>query len=73
MEFIYECDDVFPVDFCNRVIDKFEKRNDEWKILKRQGVHDWVRFEPATDKGWREGPGPAPGRGDRSDPAYKRD
>ena len=24
MEFIYECDDVFPVDFCNRVIDKFE-------------------------------------------------
>ena len=25
MEFIYECDDVFPVDFCNRVIDKFEK------------------------------------------------
>ena len=27
MEFIYECDDVFPVDFCNRVIDKFEKSN----------------------------------------------
>jgi hypothetical protein len=25
MEFIYECDDVLPVDFCNRVIDKFEK------------------------------------------------
>ena len=56
-----------------RYIDKLEKRNGEWKILKRQGVHDWVRFEPATDKGWREGPGPAPGRGDRSDPAYERD
>jgi hypothetical protein len=27
MEFIYECDDVFSVDFCNRVIDKFEKSN----------------------------------------------
>ena len=27
MEFIYECEDVFPVDFCNRVIDKFEKSN----------------------------------------------
>jgi len=27
MEFVYECDDVFPVDFCNRVIDKFEKSN----------------------------------------------
>ena len=56
-----------------RYIDKLEKRNGEWKIIKRQGVHDWVRFEPASDKGWREGPGPAPGRGDRSDPAYERD
>ena len=27
MEFIYECDNVFPVDFCNRVIEKFEKSN----------------------------------------------
>ena len=25
MEFIYECEDAFPVSFCNRVIDKFEK------------------------------------------------
>ena len=25
MEFIYECEDVFPESFCNRVIDKFEK------------------------------------------------
>ena len=33
MEFIYECDDVFPVDFCNRVIDKFEKSD-----LKRNGT-----------------------------------
>jgi hypothetical protein len=35
MEFIYECDDVFPVDFCNRVIDKFEKSD-----LKFKGVSD---------------------------------
>ena len=35
MEFIYECDDVFPLDFCNRVIDKFEKSN-----LKFKGVSD---------------------------------
>ena len=27
MEFIYECEDVFPVSFCNRVIEKFEKSN----------------------------------------------
>ena len=33
MEFIYECDDVFSVDFCNRVIDKFEK-----SPLKRTGT-----------------------------------
>jgi len=25
MEFIYECEDVFPISFCNRVIEKFEK------------------------------------------------
>ena len=56
-----------------RYIDKFEKREGEWRIVKRQGVHDWVRFEPATDKGWREGPGPTPGRGGRMDPAYERD
>jgi Rps23 Pro-64 3,4-dihydroxylase Tpa1-like proline 4-hydroxylase len=35
MEFIYECDDVLPVDFCNRVIDKFEKSD-----LKFKGVTD---------------------------------
>lgn len=35
MEFIYECDDVFPVDFCNRVIDKFER-----SPLKKSGITD---------------------------------
>jgi len=25
MEFIYECDDIFPIDFCNHIIEKFEK------------------------------------------------
>tara|TARA_Y100000389_G_scaffold17789_1_gene15542 strand:- start:176 stop:838 length:663 start_codon:yes stop_codon:yes gene_type:complete len=33
MELIYECDDVFPLDFCNRVIDKFEKSD-----LKNSGT-----------------------------------
>lgn len=33
MEFIYECDDVFPLDFCNRVIDKFEKSDLKFKGL----------------------------------------
>ena len=39
MELIYECDDVFPVDFCNRVIDKFEKSD-----LKFKGTTS-IRFD----------------------------
>jgi len=38
MEFIYECDDIFPVDFCNHVIKKFEKSN-----LKLKGTTDLGR------------------------------
>ena len=40
MEFIYECDDVFPVDFCNRVIDKFEKSNLKFKGITNTRVDD---------------------------------
>jgi len=40
MEFIYECDDVFPVDFCNRVIDKFEKSNLKFKGVVGLGIDD---------------------------------
>ena len=54
-----------------RYIDKFEKRDGEWKIVKRQGVHDWVRFEQASDKGVLGDVGPMPSRS-RSDPAYQR-
>ena len=35
MEFIYECDDVFSVDFCNHIIDKFER-----SPLKKRGITD---------------------------------
>jgi hypothetical protein len=35
MEFIYECEDFFPVDFCNRVIEKFEKSD-----LKFMGMNN---------------------------------
>ena len=31
MEFIYECEDTFPVSFCNRVIEKFEKSDLKFK------------------------------------------
>ena len=39
MEFIYECDDVFPVDFCNRVIDKFEKSDLKFKGMAGDTIH----------------------------------
>ena len=61
-------EDVF---ISGRYIDKFEKRDGEWKIIKRQGVHDWVRFEPASDKGVLGDVGPMPSRS-RSDPAYQK-
>lgn len=54
-----------------RYIDKLEKRDGEWKIIKRQGIHDWVRFEPACDKGELNEEGPK-GMRDRTDPAYLR-
>ena len=38
MEFIYECEDVFPVSFCNRVIEKFEKS--DLKHTGRTSVSD---------------------------------
>ena len=38
MEFIYECEDAFPVSFCNRVIEKFEKS--DLKITGRTSKRD---------------------------------
>jgi Rps23 Pro-64 3,4-dihydroxylase Tpa1-like proline 4-hydroxylase len=37
MEFIYECEDVFPVSFCNRVIEKFEKSDLKMKGRTNSG------------------------------------
>ena len=37
MEFIYECEDVFPVSFCNRVIEKFEKSDLKFKGRANSG------------------------------------
>ena len=46
MEFIYECDDVLPVDFCNHVINKFEKSN-----LKMNGrtAEGYEHIKKSTD------------------------
>ena len=37
MEFIYECEDAFPVSFCNRVIEKFEKSDLKFKGIAGSG------------------------------------
>ena len=37
MEFIYECEDTFPVSFCNRVIEKFEKSDLKFKGRANSG------------------------------------
>ena len=53
MEFIYECEDAFPVSFCNRVIEKFEKsdlkfmgRTDAGIIPKKKSTDLRIYDEP---------------------------
>jgi hypothetical protein len=40
---------------CGRYLDKFEKRDDEWRIAERLVVHDWFQEAPATGD-WGIGP-----------------
>ena len=56
-----------------RYIDRFERRTGEWKIARRVGLHDWQRFEGASDGGFFETNRRKRGVRDRSDPAYLRD
>ncbi len=34
---------------CGRYVDRYEKRNGEWRIAKRRELIDWARTDPATD------------------------
>jgi hypothetical protein len=38
-----------------RYLDRFERRNDEWRIAERLVVHDWFR-ESADTGDWSKGP-----------------
>jgi hypothetical protein len=40
---------------CGRYLDKFEKRDDEWRIAERVVVHDWFEEGPVT-RDWSIGP-----------------
>jgi Rps23 Pro-64 3,4-dihydroxylase Tpa1-like proline 4-hydroxylase len=48
MEFIYECEDAFPVSFCNRVIEKFEKSNLKVNGTVASGINDYSKKQ-STD------------------------
>lgn len=40
---------------CGRYLDRFEKRNDEWRIAERMVVHDWFN-ESSEIADWSAGP-----------------
>ncbi|HEY0649555.1 nuclear transport factor 2 family protein [Phenylobacterium sp.] len=55
-----------------RYVDRFERRQGVWKIAERQGINEWLRYEPASDRGFWSGPAGQRGRRDRDDPVYRR-
>ena len=55
-----------------RYIDRFERRAGVWKIAERQGINEWLRYEPSSDRGFWSGPAGQRGRRDRDDPVYRR-
>lgn len=40
---------------CGRYLDRFEKRDDEWRIAERFVIHDWFDDSPSTND-WSVGP-----------------
>jgi hypothetical protein len=56
-----------------RYVDRLERRGGDWRIAHRHGVNEWLRHEPAADRGFFERPADERGRRDRDDPAYRRD
>ena len=59
-----------------RLLDKFEKRAGEWKIIHRRTIFDWNRDTPSNE-GWVGGmftpgkPGMLQGRKGTADPSYE--
>jgi len=55
-----------------RYVDRLERRDGVWKIVERQGINEWLRYEPSSDRGFWSGPAGQRGRRDRDDPVYRR-
>jgi hypothetical protein len=49
-----------------RYVDRFERRDGEWRIARRLGVTDWVRVD-AHEHQWASPPGMRTGQRDRTD------
>ena len=56
--------------FAGRYVDRFEKRNGEWRIKQRQVVHDWSNVVPISAEYPHDSF--AQGQRDRSDASYGR-
>ena len=54
-----------------RYVDRFERRDGQWRIAERFAVREWTRAIPADQVRVKEGEGPVASR-DRSDPVYRR-
>jgi hypothetical protein len=52
-----------------RYVDRFDRRNDEWRIAERWAVREWTRSIPPDTVRPKEGVGPEPHR-DQTDPVY---
>jgi hypothetical protein len=53
-----------------RYVDRFEKRDGDWRIAKRVATTDWTRVAPPEDQ-WPLPDGIPVGRRDRRDPVYE--
>ena len=53
-----------------RYVDRFERRDGEWRIAKRQIVIDWQRDDPVVGGSGARSPETQYGRRDRDDPVY---
>lgn len=53
-----------------RYIDRFERRNGEWKIARRRGVHDFERIAPRAEGAFASAPAEQRGARKPHDPLY---
>jgi len=52
-----------------RYVDRFEKRDGEWRIARRTGLYDWREFREIGEADLASAPQEAVGRHDDSDPS----